>query len=69
MKKANLAERPETIGEPWRPLLVVPRGVEHRPATEEEASVLLFEPAGVRNKDNVEQPTLAARSPSTDPAG
>ncbi len=29
--------------------LVVPRGVEHRPVAEEEAHVLLFEPAGTLN--------------------
>lgn len=30
-------------------LLVVPRGVEHRPVAEEEVHVLLFEPAGTLN--------------------
>ena len=30
-------------------VLVVPRGVEHRPVAETECSVLLFEPAGVVN--------------------
>ena len=30
-------------------VLVVPRGVEHRPVAEKECSVLLFEPAGVVN--------------------
>lgn len=34
-------------------LLVVPRGVEHRPVADEEASVLLFEPSGTLNTDNV----------------
>jgi mannose-6-phosphate isomerase-like protein (cupin superfamily) len=34
--------------------LVVPRGVEHRPVAEEEAEVLLFEPAGTTNTGNVE---------------
>ncbi len=29
--------------------IVVPRGVEHRPVAEEEASVLLFEPASTLN--------------------
>lgn len=33
--------------------LVVPRGVEHRPVADEEAEILLFEPAGVRNTGNV----------------
>ena len=34
-------------------LLVVPRGVEHRPVAEEEAHVLLFEPASTVNTGNV----------------
>jgi mannose-6-phosphate isomerase-like protein (cupin superfamily) len=33
--------------------LVVPRGVEHRPVAEEEAHVLLFEPASTLNTGNV----------------
>jgi CheY-like chemotaxis protein len=33
--------------------LVVPRGVEHRPVANEEAHVLLFEPAGTLNTGNV----------------
>lgn len=33
--------------------LIVPRGVEHRPVAEEEAHVLLFEPASVLNTGNV----------------
>ena len=32
--------------------LIVPRGVEHRPFAEEEAQVLLFEPAGTLNTGN-----------------
>ena len=32
---------------------VVPRGVEHRTAADEEAEVLVFEPAQVRNTGNV----------------
>ena len=32
---------------------IVPRGVEHRPVAEEEAQVLLFEPASVLNTGNV----------------
>jgi len=34
-------------------MLVVPRGVEHRPVAEQEVSVLLFEPAGTLNTGNV----------------
>ncbi|MGB3633497.1 MAG: cupin domain-containing protein [Rubrobacteraceae bacterium] len=33
--------------------IVVPRGIEHRPVAEEEASVLLFEPASTLNTGNV----------------
>jgi hypothetical protein len=33
--------------------LVVPRGIEHRPAAGEEASVLLFEPASTLNTGNI----------------
>jgi mannose-6-phosphate isomerase-like protein (cupin superfamily) len=35
-------------------LIVVPRGVEHRTVADDEAEVLVFEPAGVRNTGNVE---------------
>ena len=34
-------------------MLVVPRGVEHRPVAEEETEVLLFEPAGTVNTGNL----------------
>ncbi len=34
-------------------LLVVPRGVEHRPVAEEEAHILLFEPASTLNTGDV----------------
>ncbi len=33
--------------------LIVPRGVEHMPVAEEEAHVLMFEPAGTLNTGNV----------------
>ena len=33
--------------------IVVPRGIEHRPVAEEEAQVLLFEPATTLNTGNV----------------
>jgi mannose-6-phosphate isomerase-like protein (cupin superfamily) len=33
--------------------LIVPRGVEHRPVADEEAQVLLFEPATTLNTGNV----------------
>lgn len=41
-------------------LLVVPRGVEHRPVADEEVEMLLFEPAATRNTGNVVHPTLTA---------
>jgi mannose-6-phosphate isomerase-like protein (cupin superfamily) len=34
--------------------LIVPRGVEHRPVAEEEAHVLLFEPASTLNTGNMQ---------------
>lgn len=34
-------------------LIIVPRGTEHRPVAEEEAHVLLFEPATTLNTGNV----------------
>lgn len=34
--------------------VIVPRGVEHKPIAEEEAHVLLFEPASTLNTGNVE---------------
>ena len=41
-------------------MIVVPRGVEHRPVADADAEVLLFEPAGVRNTGDVEHPDLTA---------
>lgn len=41
-------------------LIVVPRGVEHRTVAEEEAEVLMFEPAATRNTGDVEDPDLTA---------
>jgi mannose-6-phosphate isomerase-like protein (cupin superfamily) len=35
-------------------LVVVPAGVEHRPVANEEAEILLFEPAETRNTGNVD---------------
>ena len=34
--------------------IVVPRGIEHRPVADEEAAVLLFEPASTLNTGNVQ---------------
>jgi mannose-6-phosphate isomerase-like protein (cupin superfamily) len=40
--------------------VVVPRGVEHRTAADEEAEVLVFEPAATRNTGNVADATFTA---------
>jgi mannose-6-phosphate isomerase-like protein (cupin superfamily) len=40
--------------------IVVPRGVEHRTVADEEAHVLLFEPAATRNTGNIEDATYTA---------
>ena len=41
-------------------MIVVPHGVEHRTAADEEAEVLIFEPAAVRNTGNVEDEKFTA---------
>ena len=41
-------------------MIVVPRGVEHRPNAAEEVEVMLFEPQGTRNTGNVEHPDFTA---------
>jgi mannose-6-phosphate isomerase-like protein (cupin superfamily) len=40
--------------------VVVPRGVEHRTCADDEAEVLCFEPAGVKNTGNVTDATYTA---------
>ncbi len=40
--------------------IVVPHGVEHRTVADEEAALLVFEPAGVRNTGDVEDARLTA---------
>ncbi len=40
--------------------LVVPHGVEHRTAADEEAEVVLFEPAATRNTGNADESELTA---------
>ena len=49
----NVAPEREIWLEPGE-LVIVPRGVEHRPVANEEAHVLLFEPATTLNTGNVE---------------
>jgi mannose-6-phosphate isomerase-like protein (cupin superfamily) len=41
-------------------LVVVPRGLEHRTVADQEAEVLVFEPAATRNTGNVEDSRLTA---------
>ena len=41
-------------------IIVVPRDVEHRTAADEEAEVLIFEPAEIRNTGEVEDATFTA---------
>lgn len=43
-------------------MLVVPRGVEHRPVADEECEMLLFEPKGVENTGNLEDSSYLAES-------
>ncbi|MEL7504849.1 MAG: cupin domain-containing protein [Cyanobacteria bacterium J06554_6] len=55
-------DRTETVkpGE----FIIVPRGVEHQPAAEEEVHVLLLEPAGTLNTGNVVDDEKTVVSPS-----
>jgi mannose-6-phosphate isomerase-like protein (cupin superfamily) len=41
-------------------MLVVPRGVEHRTAADDESEVVLFEPASTRNTGNIEDNRFTA---------
>ena len=45
-------------------VIVVPRGVEHRPVADEEVEVLLFEPAGTLNTGNVRN-ALTVEAPAS----
>jgi len=56
--RLEFRDRTVTLGE--GEALVVPRGVEHRPVADEEAEILLFEPAGVLNTGNVADETYTA---------
>lgn len=46
-------------------MLIVPAGTQHRPVAEEEATVLLFERAGLRNTGDVEDARLTAPEKAT----
>lgn len=45
--------------------VVVPRGIEHRTAADEEAEVLIFEPAEVRNTGNIVDEVFTAPQGAT----
>lgn len=49
--RMELRDRVIELGE-WE-LIVIPRGVEHRPVADEEVSVMLFEPASTVNTGEV----------------
>jgi mannose-6-phosphate isomerase-like protein (cupin superfamily) len=50
----NESNREQSIWLEEGELIIVPRGVEHRPVADEEAHVLLFEPTSTLNTGNVE---------------
>jgi mannose-6-phosphate isomerase-like protein (cupin superfamily) len=56
----RLELREKTIEVGAGELVVVPRGVEHRPVADEEVEVLLFEPAATRNTGDVLDPRYTA---------
>jgi mannose-6-phosphate isomerase-like protein (cupin superfamily) len=45
--------------------VVVPRGVEHRTAADEEAEILVFEPAATRNTGDIVDATFTAPDGAT----
>ena len=56
-REGNDANTPARQRDVWLEegeFIVVPRGVEHRPVADEEAEVLLFEPASTLNTGNVQ---------------
>ncbi|HEY4300620.1 MAG TPA: cupin domain-containing protein [Candidatus Didemnitutus sp.] len=57
--RMEFRDRTETLGP--GDLLVVPRGVEHRPVADAEVSVLLFEPASTVNTGNTGGERTVAR--------
>ena len=74
--KVNIEEKLALFDERWKPkivgelngqyvklvkFIVVPRGVEHCPVAEEEAHVLLFEPASTLNTGNVRNKRTVAK--------
>lgn len=56
--RMEFRDRTVSLGE--GEMLVVPRGVEHRPVAESEVWLMLFEPAETRNTGNVHHEQLTA---------
>lgn len=56
--RMELRDRTVELGE--GDMIVIPRGVEHRPVADEEVEVLLFEAAETRNTGNVVDERLTA---------
>ena len=50
--KIAFRDRTETINE--NEMIIVPKGVEHKPIAEEEVSIMLFEPATTINTGNLD---------------
>ncbi|MBA2613985.1 MAG: cupin domain-containing protein [Bacteroidetes bacterium] len=51
--KFKMEFRDRTVDVLHNEFLIVPKGIEHRPVAENEASVMLFEPAATLNTGNV----------------
>ena len=54
MEYRDSSDREQSIWIEQGEMITVPRGVEHRPVADEEAQVLLFEPASTLNTGKVE---------------
>lgn len=54
--KLDIEFRDKTITLHENEMLIVPKGIEHRPVAKEEVSVMLFEPATTLNTGNTESP-------------
>jgi mannose-6-phosphate isomerase-like protein (cupin superfamily) len=52
--KLKMEFRDKTVEVTEGEFIIVPRGIEHKPAAEEEVHLLLFEPASTLNTGNVE---------------
>jgi len=51
--KFNMEYRDKTVEINENEFVIVPKGVQHRPVAEEEASVMLFEPKAILNTGNM----------------